>query len=239
MPSKPRFPRLEVDITPDRWAKAVTANSGGCLVADAIKDQYPQFSGIIVDAQTIRLSDRAAGQRYTYLTPPTAQELLLYFDQGWSEPGEHTVRLRTPIKVEKLTNSTTRKQSRAERKAFLEAKQAAGEPMTRGENAALVRMVNRDAKGYPEFPSNHGPISEVIPRREGNATVVGGRPMRRPDPKHPNLLAGRNRLFGAKSARPAKVFAEALEDEVARRLASMGEASGGATRPAAPPIAES
>jgi hypothetical protein len=226
MPRTQRFPRLEIEVTPDRWQTAVTATSGSCLIADTLKDQYPQFSGVIVDAQTIRMTDKAAGQRYTYLTPNSAQELLLHFDQGWSEPEEHTVRLRVPVKVETVTKARTAKAQREVRKTELQAKRDAGEKLTRGESTALGRMVNEDARGYPERPHARGPIAEVIGRREGNATVIGGSPLRRPRPeKHPNLLGGHNRLFGAKSARPAKVFAEAVEDAVQRRLAEMKDES--------------
>ena len=36
---------------------------------------------------TIRFTDQQkAGQRYTYLTSPTAQHCLLSFDQGWPNP---------------------------------------------------------------------------------------------------------------------------------------------------------
>ena len=35
-----------------------------------------------MDLQTIRWSDKAKGFRYTYLTPPVAQQYLLHFDQG-------------------------------------------------------------------------------------------------------------------------------------------------------------
>jgi hypothetical protein len=224
MPRTARFPRLEVDVTPERWETAVTATSGSCLIADAVKDQYPQFSGVIVDAQTIRFTDKAAGQRYTYLTPNSAQELLLYFDQGWSEPAEHSVRLRTPIKVETVTKARTVKAQREARKIELQTKRDVGEKLTGPEKRSLGQMEKNDARGYPEPPHTPGPITEVIGRREGNATVVGGHPMRRPRPEqHPNLLGGHNRLFGAKTARPARVFAEAVDDEVKRRLAAAME----------------
>ena len=184
------------------------------------------------------MTDKAAGKRYTYLTPSSAQDLLLYFDQGWSEPADHLVRLRTPIKVETLTRARTVTASRRERRAELESKVAAGEKLTRGEAAGLGRLRKTDAAeaANPERADTRGPVTEVIPCREGNVTIVGGPPLRRPKAeRNPNLLAGRNRLFGAKTAQPAKVFADAVEDEVARRLAAMGEATGGATQPAAPP----
>jgi hypothetical protein len=220
MAAKERFPRLDVEITPERWETAVTATSGGCLIADAIKSSYPQFTGVLVDTATITLSDKAAGRRYTYLTPETARNLLLYFDQGWSQPGEHTVRLKTPVKAVKLTRSRPAKAARQERLATLQAKRDSGETLTGTERRALTNMETADAAGYAELPHTTGPITDVIRRREGNHTVVGGSPLPAKRP-HPNMLAGRNRIYGAKTAQPAKVFVEAVEVEVQRRLAAM------------------
>jgi hypothetical protein len=226
MTGKPRFPRLDIEVTEDVWETAVEASSGSCLIADSIKAQFPQFTGVTVDAQTIRISDKNAGQRYTYLTPAAARDLLTYFDQGWDEPSEHVFRLRSPIKVDKLTRAPVTAKAREARKAELQAKLDRGEQLTRRENQSLAKMAATDARQSEPLPSTTGPIAEVIPRREGNATVVGGKPL--PQPKgNPNLLAGRNRIFGAKTAKPARAFAQAVEQAVAARLAEAG-AGGGA-----------
>jgi hypothetical protein len=221
-----RSPRLTVDITPEIWDAAVQASSGSCLIADAIKTQYPQYSGVTVDAVTVRLSDKETGKRYSYLTPASARDLLLWFDQGWSYPSEHTVRLRTPVKVDVIKRDRPTTARRAERKSVLTAKREAGEPMSRAEKGALTVMEKEDALHEPR-PHTQGPITDVIPRREGNATVVGGKTLPRP-PKNPNLLAGRNRIFGAKTAKPAAMFEAAVEAALAERSAEAG--TEGATR---------
>jgi hypothetical protein len=236
MPAKPRFPRLVVDITPGRWDTAVAASSGGCLIADAIEDAYPRFSGVLVDAQTVRVSDKTTGERYTYLTPRSAQDLLLSFDQGWAEPEDHTVRLRTPIKVEKITRSRVRTTERAERKAVLTAKRDAGVQLSGRDRQSLTKLERTDEQRPEVLPHTRGPISEVIslPGDEaGISTIVGGPPLPRPK-GNPNLLGGRNRLFGAKTARPAEVFQRAVDQAVADRLAAGGREAGATQNPGPP-----
>lgn len=79
-------PKLVLKITDEIRERAIQASSGGCLMADAIRTQYPRFEGITVDMATVRITDRKAGLRYTYLTPETGQTCLLAFDQGWDNP---------------------------------------------------------------------------------------------------------------------------------------------------------
>ena len=146
--SKHGSPALALRITATQHERAVKSASGGCLIADAIKEQYPELTKVTVDMATIRVSDRKAGMRYTYLTPPAAQHLLLSFDQGWPQPIEEVV-VRRAVKVTPITrakhgpSSTTAAAARREvRKAELEAKAAAGEKLTRGEAIALGRLRN-------------------------------------------------------------------------------------------------
>ena len=90
MAKRPRYrsPRLDLHIGDEQWKEAVAAASGGCLITDAIKKQYPHLTGVTTDMATIRASDTKQGVRYTYLTPASAQHLLLSFDQGWRQPIE-------------------------------------------------------------------------------------------------------------------------------------------------------
>jgi hypothetical protein len=52
------------------------------MIAEAIAAAVPQAKYISVDLATIRFTDPQAGMRYVYLTPRSAQEALLAFDQG-------------------------------------------------------------------------------------------------------------------------------------------------------------
>ena len=215
-------PILDLAITDEVWETAKQASSGSCLIADAIKKQYPHLTGISVDMATIRASDREKGSRYTWLTPPIGQHLLLSFDQGWSQPTDR-VRTQRPVKVTPIIRNKTgpysvagREEKRQARKAELEAKIARGEELTRGEKNALTvaskPLVDR------KRPSTRG-AAEVSGRPvHGETTVHGGHPIK-VGPAHPNMLRGKDRHFGAKVAQPAQAFAEAVEAAVEERLA--------------------
>jgi hypothetical protein len=206
-------PTLALDITDANRQQAIESHSGGCLIADAIKRQYPHLTGITVDMATVRASDRAKGERYVYLTPPAAQHVLLAFDQGWRVPTESVVIKRavqvTPIKA----RSRAVKATRQERLAELEALEAEGAPMTRQEKAALTRV-----RKVVDRPTTEGkPEVKVVDGGSNHGVVVrGGRPPVQ-GPAHPNLLRGRNRHFGAKLADPGKAFEEAVEKGIAAR----------------------
>jgi hypothetical protein len=224
-------PRLTVQITERQWNTAIRSDSGGCLIADAIKTQFPDLSAVTVDMATIRATDRARGERYTWLTPGPAQNLLLGFDQGWNQATEQIV-LRDAVKIDRQKAASVKSvRDRAARKDQLEAKEAQGELLTGGERSALKQMRATDEMRPEPLPTSSGPVTDVISRRDGSATVVGGRPLPKPTPEtHPNLLAGRDRHFGAKLSQPGVAFQEALEKAVAERLAA--DPDGGATQTA-------
>lgn len=211
-------PRLDIKITDEEIAHAVQSNSGGCLIADAIKRQYPNLTCITVDMATIRATDRQRGERYTYLTPAMAQHVLLSFDQGWPNPTDELT-IRSAVHISKITeakNAPSRKlnsMQRAERLAVLEEKVAHGIDLTKTERSALTRM-RRAAARKVDRPTSAAPAEVVVQR--GGVTVVGGRPPVVGKP-HPNLLRGRNRHFGAKLADPGQAFREAVEAELRHR----------------------
>ena len=205
MPGKPRANRqIELEITEADRATAIASNSGGCLIADALKRQG--FTAVSVDMATIRVSDKDAGLRFVFLTPPAAQHLLLSFDQGWPNPTERVI-LKRPVRVLPIkSNGTTGTSAyRATRVAELEANVAAG-TATKADRGALTIL-----QKHPDRPATGGPAELT---RAG--VVVGGRaPVRTPD--HPNLLRGRNRIFGAKLADPGVAFREAVDAAVRER----------------------
>lgn len=217
--AKPKFgsPALVLHIGEEQWLRARKASSGGCLIADAIKSQYPHLTGISVDMATVRVSDRKEGKRYTYLTPAIAQHLLLSFDQGWKQPTEE-VAIRRAVKIEPMTRgrgvdaAAAVAARRTERIQRAEEKLAAGEQLTLRQQQQLTKDRNAEQATPVERPSSHGPTE--IER----GVVHGGRPLRQ-GPAHPNLLRGRNRLFGAKVAAPSEAFQEAVDAAVAQRLA--------------------
>ena len=219
-------PTLQLKLAAEQHERAIRSNSGGCLIADAIKQQYPHLSAISVDMATIRVSDRAKGLRYTYLTPSTAQHVLLAFDQGWRNPID-TLEIRRAVKIDQITTNgrptqQKRAQQREERLEELQLKLDSGDDLTPVEKRSLSRMTNPKAPASkpspPTRPTARGPISEVITPKGKPATVVGGTPIPQ-GPSHPNLLRGRNRLFGAKIADPGVAFQEALDQAIADHFA--------------------
>lgn len=217
---KKTSPTLQITIGVEQVQRAIKSNSGGCLIADAIKSQYPNLSGVSVDMATIRVTDRERGERYTYLTPPAAQHVLLSFDQGWPNPTEQLM-IRGAVKITPITRPKSGKYSpegiratREVRHQNLQAKVARGEPLTMGEKKALTRLSKPYAPN--DRPSTTGP-TEVLMDTETHQTVIrGGRPILQGQ-AHPNLLRGRNRHFGAKLADPGEVFRQAVDAAIAER----------------------
>jgi len=203
-------PTLTAVITDEQWEKAVRSKSGGCLIADSIKSQYPQYTGVTVDMATIRFSDRALGVRYTYLTPGDAQHLLIGYDAGWPKIIDE-VHLRKAVKVTPITRPKQETLDREGRLAELEEKAASGEELTRYEKSSLTTLRNSASR-----PSARGP-SEVKVDENRGTVVHGGAPAKQ-GKAHPNLLRGSDRHFGAKLANPGLVFEQAVEAAVAERL---------------------
>lgn len=221
MARKHPSPTLMPDITEEQWAHAVASNSGGCLISDAIGKKYPHLTAISTDMATIRASDRAKGVRYIYLTPPDAQHLLLSFDQGWPQPTQRLT-IRRAVQIVPIVRAQTgsaslaeRGRLRAERIAALQAKQEAGQVLTKREGQQLRRLLKSEAKVKLERPTTYG--TPRVELAEGSLVVIGGHAPPQ-GPAHPNLLRGRNRHFGAKMADPGKAFREAVEAELVKRL---------------------
>jgi hypothetical protein len=214
---KGKSPRLDITITDENREHAIDSNSGGCLIADAIKSQYPHLSGVVVDMATIRVTDRDRGERYTYLTPPAAQHVLLSFDQGWVNPvNELTV--KTAVKITKITRGNHKRDvARQQELQVLAQKRDAGEELTSAQRRRLSQSETAKKKVPVDRPTSVGPVTDVIDRQNDVATVVGGPPLPQ-GPAHPNLLRGRNRIFGAKLADPGRAFDEAVQQRVAEEL---------------------
>jgi hypothetical protein len=220
---KPVSPTLQLRITDELRETAIASNSGGCLIADAIKQQYPHLSGVTVDMATVRATDRAAGFRYIYLTPQPAMHVLLSFDQGWPNPVDE-VTIKRAVQILPITRATTQSSpaaaaKRETRRAELQARVDAGEDLSPREKAVLTQ-ISKPKKSSPERPASRGPAEVHVQNGGENhgVTIVGGNPLVQ-GPPHPNLLRGRNRHFGAKLADPGQAFKEAVDQAVAEKLA--------------------
>lgn len=147
-----RSPRVEVKITQDVIDTAQQRDSSHCMIADAVQKALPKARYISVDLATIRFTDVAAGLRYIYLTPRSAQKALLDFDQG--KPTEpFTTRLSGAHVL--LTGSA--------RKA-----KASLEPQRSG-----ITPERRDGLAAPL-----GPLGGVASQRERKPRTTGDDPVR-------------------------------------------------------------
>lgn len=77
-------PRVKLNVTQEIIDEAVQANSSHCVYAEAIKAAVPGAKRIAVDIQTMRFT--LGDERLIYLTPRTAQEDIVNFDQGEKPP---------------------------------------------------------------------------------------------------------------------------------------------------------
>ena len=78
----PRSPKLSITVDQKTIETAAIRNSSHCMIADAVKQSVPWASVVMVDLQSIRMTDKERGLRYSYLTPRHAQLALIKFDQG-------------------------------------------------------------------------------------------------------------------------------------------------------------
>src|SRR4029077_405620 len=77
-----RVPRYDISVAETIIEKACQRNSRHCMIAEAIKEQIPGAINVVVDMMTIRFSIPEKGFRYTFHTPPLAQDALARFDRG-------------------------------------------------------------------------------------------------------------------------------------------------------------
>jgi hypothetical protein len=206
-------PGLKWEVTEEIYQRATTASTTSCVHAKAIQEQYPQYSSVKVNLASIQVSDREHGVRYLYLTPPSAVDVLIGFDQGWSQKEKFpkTFRVRKPIKIIPIVRSASeikiKAQRQAARLAELETKQQSGEPLTSHEKSNLTRLQN--PKKTPSRPTAHGPSKAI-----GEGGTVQGRPPEHKKYGYDNMLHERNRHFGAKNAEPSAIFKDAVEKAV-------------------------
>jgi hypothetical protein len=208
-------PEIRVEISEENYETAVIADSGGCLMVDAIEKQHPQFSNVKVDVATVRVTDKKRGYRYYYLTPQPVAEMLFAFDQGWREENlPKQLRIRTLLKVLPITRSASDIKKKNERRKArlekLETKAQSGE-LTSDEKRALSRL--RNPKPSPKRPAAYGAVSKDEPVVGDELVVVGGKPP--PSTKsNPNMLAGRDRHFAAKRSKGSVIFEQAVKNSV-------------------------
>jgi hypothetical protein len=208
---------LIFEVTAKNYKRAIRSNSGACIVADAIRATYPQFSKIKVNLATIRVTDVKKGERYTYITPPSVGQTLLYYDQGWNEKNlPKRLRVRDLARITPITRSASSTQRAAERRAKrlaeLEEKKESGIKLTSDEKRSLTRL----QKPFVQRPTNEG--KRKAEGKEPHIVIRGGRELVIDPRRTPQLLGGKSRHFGAKLAEPGEVFADAVEKASEKRI---------------------
>ena len=197
--------QVTLNITDEIIDRAIRADSGGCVIADAIKAQVPNATGVSVDLATIRFSDKPAGKRYIYLTPDAAQLCVFAFDRGL-RPAAQKLTLTRPVQVTAIrAASRPEREARQARRAELEAKDPA--TLTAREQSSLTRLrqtADRPVAPGPKEIDQHGTITggNPLPLTPGATKAERGG---RRQGAIPELLPTRARTFGARKANASKL----------------------------------
>jgi hypothetical protein len=92
---------LRIEVTHEIIATAIPANSGHCMISDAVKmaavKKKMRVGKVLTDLQTIRFTDLDEKRRYICFTPREGQLALLTFDQGM-KPEPFSFRLK-PVQI--------------------------------------------------------------------------------------------------------------------------------------------
>jgi hypothetical protein len=160
---------------------AVERFSGHCMIADAIKEVFPDARSVAVDLATIRWSDPERRERYIWLTPRSVQLALVNFDQGIRpEPFDFQLRGRMTIRM-----SNRRNRGRDA---------AAGEGLTTKEKQALAAKNTSEArKGSPKPVAERARLVSYDSGKGAVPNIEGGAA----PPQHPSY--GKRREFGLRS----------------------------------------
>lgn len=156
-PRSARAPKVHVEVTQTLIDEAVRADSGHCMIAEAVKAAVPGARSVSVDLQTVRFTDPKLPRRYVYLTPRRGQVALVNWDQG-RKPEPFELNLRGGS-VHRAADKTSQPHSN---------QVASPEPPTR------VRLVRRRDESNGEIPEVVG--GKTPPRAAlASPTPSGGR----------------------------------------------------------------
>lgn len=166
MPARPPAPGpILVDVLAGDIADAVRADSGACVIADALNRAIPGARAE-VDLQSITLTLRDKGYRYTWFTPDDAQTLLLQFDQG-ETVGPITVELRGRIlaKARRL-RTPAEKAARPNHGGTIAGQYPGG-------GTAADKVANVEGTGRPVDIRRKAPPAAVLSTRKGRRRIYG------------------------------------------------------------------
>lgn len=98
--------QVAVKITQEIIDSAVMANSSHCVLAEGIKAAWPGATRVSCDMHTCRVTDKASGFRYIFITPRQAASALINWDAGIA-PKPFAMRLKA-AQVVKIRSETNR-----------------------------------------------------------------------------------------------------------------------------------
>jgi hypothetical protein len=175
------LPRIKVNVTQADIDQAIPANSGHCMIADAIKrcfiEKYKRKPlGVSVDLQTIRLTDPEKNARFIYLTPVVAQRALLQFDQAIKPtPFGFYVKRNGAQAIPLIKHPSRKKRSEAQKAQIKAASEASRRQRSRRKKPEIVTT-----QGGDSYQNHHVKVG-------GKAPPVA-------------VLTGNRRQFGIKAA---------------------------------------
>ena len=112
--------RVKIQVTAENIKDACRADSRHCMIAEAIKAQFPNVRNISVDMMNVRWSDPAKGWRYIYLTPKPAQYALINYDRGLKiEPFSFQVRTGLAVPMQLGTGKNRKRAHRVRESKIL------------------------------------------------------------------------------------------------------------------------
>jgi hypothetical protein len=127
-----------VEVSNDIIETALPANSGHCMISDAVKLTAKRkgwkIGKVLTDLQTIRFTDLKRKIRYVCFTPRVGQLALLAFDQG-KKPEPFSFRLK-PVQViapsEKQVKKTAEKAGKGPSKPRAAIRKGSTRPIKHG-----------------------------------------------------------------------------------------------------------
>lgn len=143
----PRAPRLTIEVTSEIIERSRPRDSRHCMIAEALREAYPDAQKVSVDLATIRFTDPQKGLRYTYLTPRIGQEALVQFDTAVL-PAPFSMALRGAMVTRAFKRATAATLSDEQRHQRSEAGK-------RGNAVKKARLLERN-KGQGSVPDRIG-----------------------------------------------------------------------------------
>jgi hypothetical protein len=168
-------PRLAFEVTAEHIAAGVRRHSSRCMVAQALSEAYPGFTGVTADVQTVRATDPVRQLRYIYLTPPEAALPIIQFDEG-VVPRPFSVLLRRAAWITRNSQWGSVKGPRAE--PVTKAPKRGGLRSGETGKKSASQATTKDASQAPTKPEGLG-RARIQPENSGGRgtpTVIGGHP---------------------------------------------------------------